>query len=128
MSHSLFDSEERPELAARLAPVLRSWAERGVYFCTSSWKYPGWVGSIYSQDRYLTRNKFSKAKFEAACLSEYAETFPVVGGDFSFYQFPTPDTWAKVFAGTPPNFGFGLKVPEAVTVHWWPPHARYGSR
>jgi hypothetical protein len=43
------------------------------------------VGSIYSQDRYLTRNKFSKAKFEANCLSEYAETFPVVGGDFSFY-------------------------------------------
>ncbi len=128
MSHSLFDSEERPALAARLAPVLRSWAERGVNFGTSSWKYPGWVGAIYSQDRYVTRGKFSKAKFESTCLSEYAETFPVVGGDFSFYQFPAPDTWAKVFFGTPRNFGFGLKVPEAVTVHWWPSHARYGSR
>jgi uncharacterized protein YecE (DUF72 family) len=128
MSHSLFDSEERPALAARLAPVLRTWTERGVYFGTSSWKYPGWVGSIYSQDRYLTRNKFSNAKFEATCLSEYAETFHVVGGDFSFYQFPAADTWAKVFAGTPPNFGFGLKVPETMTVNWWPSHARYGSR
>lgn len=108
--------------------MLRAWADRGVYFGTSSWKYPGWLGSIYSQDRYLTRNKFSKAKFEEKCLSEYAETFPVVGGDFSFYQFPAPDTWAKVFTGTPPGFGFGLKAPEMVTVNQWPDHARYGIR
>jgi uncharacterized protein YecE (DUF72 family) len=128
MNGSLFDAEDRPPLAARLTPLLRSWAERGVFFGTSSWKYPGWVGSIYSQNRYLTRNKFSKAKFEASCLSEYAETFPVVGGDFSFYQFPSPDAWAKVFAGTPPSFGFGLKVPETVTVSQWPGHARYGMR
>jgi uncharacterized protein YecE (DUF72 family) len=128
MSHSLFDSEERPALAARLAPVLRSWAERGVYFGCSSWKYPGWLGTVYTENRYFTRNKFSKAKFEANCLGEYAETFPAVGGDFSFYQFPAPNTWAKVFAGTPPDFGFGFKVPEAVTVNWWPLHARYGLR
>ncbi len=128
MGRSLFDAEERPPLAVQLAPVLREWAERGVFFGTSSWKYPGWVGSIYAPDRYLTRHKFSKAKFEANCLSEYAETFPVVGGDFSFYQFPAADSWAKIFGGTPPSFGFGLKVPEAVTVNWWPRHARYGAR
>jgi uncharacterized protein YecE (DUF72 family) len=127
MGGSLFEAEERPPLAARLAPVLRSWAERGVYFGCSSWKYPGWLGEVYSQERYLTRNKFSKAKFEATCLSEYAECFPVVGGDFSFYQFPSADSWAKVFSGAP-QLGFGLKVPEAVTVHWWPSHARYGAR
>jgi uncharacterized protein YecE (DUF72 family) len=130
MGNSLFDNddEERPPQAARLAGVLREWAAKGIFFGTSSWKYPGWVGSIYSEDRYLTRNKFSKAKFEANCLTEYAETFPVVGGDFTFYQFPKPDTWAKTFAGTPPGFGFGLKVPESVTVTRWPAHARYGSK
>jgi uncharacterized protein YecE (DUF72 family) len=126
MSRSLFDSEEPPPLVARLAPALRSLAERGVYFGTSSWKYEGWLGSVYTPERYVTRGKFSKKKFEAECLREYAETFPVVGGDFSFYQFPTPDSWARVFAGIPPTFSFGLKVPEPITVSRWPGHARYG--
>jgi hypothetical protein len=91
MSGSLFDTDESPQQAARLKPVLRSLVERGVYFGTSSWKYEGWLGSIYSRDRYLTRGRFSRKKFETDCLREYAETFPVVGGDFSFYQFPTLD-------------------------------------
>jgi uncharacterized protein YecE (DUF72 family) len=51
-----------------------------------------------------------------------------VGGDFSFYQFPKPDAWEKIFAGTPSHFTFGLKVPEAVTVLRWPGHDRYGAR
>jgi uncharacterized protein YecE (DUF72 family) len=109
MSGSLFDADETPQQAARLKPVLRSLAERGVYFGTSSWKYEGWLGSIYSRERYLSRGRFSKKKFEAECLREYAETFPVVGGDFSFYQFPTPDYWTRLFADVPPDFGFGLK-------------------
>jgi uncharacterized protein YecE (DUF72 family) len=130
MSRTLFDDDDRdrPPLAARLAPALHTLAERGVCFGTSSWKYEGWLGSIYTPERYLTRNRFSRKKFEAECLREYAETFPVVGGDFSFYQFPTPDSWARVFAGTPPTLGFGLKVPEQITVPRWPGHARYGPR
>jgi len=128
MDRSLFDTNDPPPQAARLAPVLRSLAEQGVYFGTSSWKYEGWLGSIYSPERYVTRGKFSRKKFETECLREYAETFPVVGGDFSFYQFPTADAWARIFSDTPPNFAFGLKVPEHVTVLQWPGHARYGSR
>jgi uncharacterized protein YecE (DUF72 family) len=128
MSRSLFDADDLPPLAARLAPSLRALAGRGVYFGTSSWKYPGWLDSVYTRERYLTRGRFSRTKFEAECLREYAETFPVVGGDFSFYQFPTPDAWERVFAGTPPDFRFGLKVPEQITVPTWPGHARYGGR
>ena len=121
MGQSLFeDAGESPPQATRLAPVLRRLAERGIYFGTSSWKYEGWLGSIYSPERYLTRKKFSRKKFEAECIREYAATFPVVGGDFSFYQFPSAETWARVFDGTPPDFGFGLKVPEEVTVTRWP--------
>src|SRR6478735_517355 len=101
VSNSLFDANDRPALAARLAPQLRALAERGVYFGTSSWKYEGWLGAIYSPERYLTRKRFSRAKFEAQCISEYAQTFPAAGGDFSFYQFPAASTWAKVFDGTP---------------------------
>jgi uncharacterized protein YecE (DUF72 family) len=112
--------------ATRLAPKLRALAEKGIYFGTSSWKYPGWLGSIYSPNRYDTRKRFSKAKFDDTCLTEYAQTFPTVCGDFAFYQFPPAITWEKLFGATPAGFTFGLKVPENITVAKWPGHARYG--
>jgi uncharacterized protein YecE (DUF72 family) len=123
-----FLDEERPPQAARLAPKLRELARQGVYFGTSSWKYGGWLGSIYSPERYTVRGKFSQRKFETDCLDEYAQTFPVVGGDFSFYQFPTPDYWRRLFLESPSSLSFGLKVPEEITVATWPGHARYGAR
>jgi uncharacterized protein YecE (DUF72 family) len=128
MSRTLFDADDTPPLAARLAPALQSLARRDVYFGTSSWKYEGWLGSIYTRERYVRRGKFSRKKFEAECLREYAETFSVVGGDFSFYQFPSPEYWANLFHDLPASFGFGLKVPEEITVKRWPGHARYGPR
>ncbi len=119
---------EIPQQAARLAPRLTAMASRGVYFGTSSWKYEGWVGSIYSGDRYVTRGKFSKANFEENCLTEYAQTFPTLCGDLTFYQFPSEQYWAKLFDATPKEFIFGFKVPEDITVETWPTHARYGKR
>jgi hypothetical protein len=68
---SLFPDPHRPPPQAdRLAPRLRALAEKGVYFGTSSWKYPGWIGSIYSESRYQTRGKLSKKKFDDTCLAE----------------------------------------------------------
>jgi uncharacterized protein YecE (DUF72 family) len=128
MPGNLFDDVDPLPLAARLSPALRALAERGVYLGTSSWKYEGWLGTIYTPERYFTRMRFSRKKFEAECLREYAETFPVVGGDFSFYQFPSPEHWAQLFSGVPLTLGFGLKVPEEITVKTWPGHARYGPR
>jgi uncharacterized protein YecE (DUF72 family) len=127
MSHLPGFDEGPPPQAARLAPRLRDLADRGIYFGTSSWKYEGWLGSIYSESRYQTRGKLSKKKFDDNCLAEYAETFPTCCGDFAFYQFPSPDYWAKLFGATPANFIFGLKVPENITVAKWPGHARYGK-
>jgi hypothetical protein len=75
------EGSDTPAQAARLAPTLRPLADRKIYFGTSSWKYDGWLGSIYSQDRYLTRGKLSNAKFEQECLAEYAEVFPTVCGE-----------------------------------------------
>jgi len=124
---SLFPEAAAP-LAAQLAPKLRALADDGIYFGTSSWKYEGWLGSIYSEDRYQTRNKLSKKKFEDTCLTEYAETFPTVCGDFAFYQFPATEYWKKLFAQVPSTFSIGLKVPEDITVTTWPKHARYGKR
>jgi uncharacterized protein YecE (DUF72 family) len=120
--------EEPLAMKSLLGPRLRSLAGSGVYFGTSSWKYEGWLDTIYTRGRYETRGRFSRKKFEAGCLAEYAETFPAVCGDFSFYQFPAPDYWQRLFAGVPSSLLFGLKVPEMITVKTWPSHARYGAR
>jgi len=123
----LFPPEE-PEFRRVLADRLRAASAQGVYFGGSSWKYEGWLGQIYTLERYLTRGKFSRKKFEDSCLAEYAEVFPVVCGDFSFYQFPAPSFWQKLFTSAPDTLHFAFKVPEEITVRIWPRHARYGDR
>jgi uncharacterized protein YecE (DUF72 family) len=113
---------------AGLAAKLRALAGQNIWIGASSWKYEGWLGQIYTRDRYLSRGKFSKKRFEAECLAEYAETFSIVCGDFSFYQFPSPEYWRKLFTSAPPPLKFTLKVPEEVTCEVFPKHARYGPR
>lgn len=127
MNLSLFESPssfDREELARRL----RALAEQRIFIGTSSWKYDGWLGQIYTRDRYLSRGKFSQRHFEAECLKEFAEIFPVVCGDFSFYQFPTTEFWKKLFSSAPQPLQFALKVPEEVTAEVFPRHPRYGAR
>ncbi len=127
MTLPLFDPAPSFDKAA-LAERLRSLAAQNIWIGTSSWKYPGWLDQIYSRDRYTTRGKFSQKRFEGECLAEYAETFPIVCGDFSFYQFPTPEFWQRLFATAPAALRFALKVPEEVTAEVFPRHARYGPR
>ena len=86
-----------------LAKRLRTLADENIWIGTSSWKYPGWLDQIYTRERYITRGKFSQKRFEAECLAEFAETFPIVCGDFSFYQFPSPEYWKKLFGSAPPG-------------------------
>src|ERR1700738_1773781 len=121
-----FDAhDELAPQASRLAPRLRSLAEQGVYFGTSSWKYEGWLGQIYSPERYTTRGKFSQKRFQAECLGEYAANFPIVCGDFSFYQFPSEEYWRRLFSSAPRSLKYALKVPEEITVRIFPAHPRY---
>lgn len=115
---------DRRKLARRLAAL----AADDIWIGTSSWKYEGWLGQIYSRERYLVRGRFSEKRFQADCLAEYAETFPIVCGDFSFYQFPSDAYWRRLFASAPPELRFALKVPEEITVKRFPAHARYGPR
>jgi uncharacterized protein YecE (DUF72 family) len=111
-----------------LARKLRELASEHIFVGGSSWKYQGWLGQIYSRDRYLSRGRFSRKLFEAECLREYAETFPTVCGDFAFYQFPTEEFWRRLFQHTPDNFQFAFKVPEQITCKVFPTHPRYGAQ
>ena len=123
----LFDQPsgfDRAGLAARL----RELAAENIYLGGSSWKYEGWLGQIYTPERYYSRGKFSQKRFEQHCLEEYAETFPIVCGDFSFYQFPSDEFWKKLFGAAPPHLKFAFKVPEEVTCRTFPGHPRYGPR
>jgi uncharacterized protein YecE (DUF72 family) len=114
---------EKTVLARRLA----QYAEHGIYIGTSSWKYEGWLGKVYTPERYFTRGRFSPRKFQAECIKEYAETFPVVCGDFSFYQFPSEAYWRGLFGDTPTGLRFAFKAPEQITSKVFPSHARYGA-
>ena len=123
----LFDepgSFDRDGLARKLGGL----AAENIYIGGSSWKYEGWLGQIYSRERYLARGKFSKRVFEAECLREYAETFPTVCGDFAFYQFPSDEFWRRLFGHVPAEFHFAFKVPEQITCKIFPTHARYGPQ
>jgi len=111
----------------KLAAGVRRLAEDRVYIGTSSWKYAGWLGQIYTRERYLERGRFSQRLFEATCLREYAETFPIVCGDFSFYQFPSEAYWRRLFGSAPSSLLYAFKVPEQITVKRFPAHDRYGA-
>lgn len=112
----------------RLRGKLVALASESVFLGTSSWKYEGWLGQIYSRDRYLVRGKFSEKRFQAECLNEYAATFPIVCGDFTFYQFPSEAYWKRLFASGPATLKYAFKAPEEITVKMFPIHPRYGAR
>ena len=126
MVGSLFEEPgafDRAGLAARLNAL----AGERIYIGGSSWKYEGWLGQVYSRERYLARGRFSRKRFEAECLREYSETFPAVCGDFAFYQFPNTEFWPKLFSQVPERFQFAFKVPELITCKTFPTHLRYGA-
>jgi uncharacterized protein YecE (DUF72 family) len=103
-----------------LADKVRALSRQNIFIGTSSWRYEGWLGKIYTAERYYTRGRFSKKKFHEQCIAEYAETFPVVGGDFSFYAVPEPAFWKKLFEDAPAHLKWSLKVPEEFTQSVFP--------
>jgi len=72
----------------RIAQRVSDLAARNIYIGTSYWKYEGWMGQLYSEDRYSYRGKVARSRFEAGCLEEYSEVFKTVCVDAGFYRFP----------------------------------------
>ena len=106
----------RAEFASDIADLAR----KGVFVGTSSWKYQGWLGQLYTRDRYLTNGKLSRAKFEATCLAEYAEVFKTVCFDGALYQFPKPELLESYLSQVPADFQMSMKVTEDITVRRFP--------
>ncbi|MGD0263123.1 MAG: DUF72 domain-containing protein [Verrucomicrobiota bacterium] len=100
----------------------------GVYIGTSSWKYQGWLGQLYTPARYEYRGKVAKSRFERDCLSEYAEMFKTVCVDAAYYDFPRREYLQKLAEAVPEDFRFGFKVTDAVTLKKFPNLPRFGIR
>jgi uncharacterized protein YecE (DUF72 family) len=116
-----FDRVQMGSLAASLA-------QQGVFIGTSSWKYAGWLGQLYTNDRYVWHGKFSEARFERQCLAEYAEVFKTVCVDASYYKFPDQRFLDQLVPQVPPDFQFAFKVTDQITVKHFPNLARFGLR
>src|SRR3989344_7439678 len=116
---------EEASLKAELGPALNELRRGGVWIGTSSWKYPGWVGRIYSASRYSRWGRVSDKKFKETCLAEYGETFSTVCVDAAFYQYPTEEQIEKLASQVPSVFKFTVKVTDHLTIPVWPHHPRY---
>lgn len=71
---------------------------------TSGYNYPEWRGTFYPE-------KLSTAKM----LAYYAERFPTVEINYTFYRMPTEKLLAGWADGTPESFTFTLKAPRRIT-------------
>lgn len=115
---------DRSNIAVQVADL----ASRGVYIGTSSWKYAGWRGMLYDESRYVWRGRVAESRFEKNCLSEYAEVFKTVCVDAAYYTFPSEKYLAGLASQVPPDFQFGFKVTDEITVRRFPNLPRFGAR
>jgi uncharacterized protein YecE (DUF72 family) len=114
-----FDPDLMRAAAARLA-------QEGVFIGTSSWKYPGWLGQLYTKDPYVWHGRFSEARFERQCLAEYAQVFKTVCVDAAYYKFPDHAFLESLVSQVPPDFLFALKVTDRITIKRYPNLPRFG--
>ena len=114
---------------AELARATRTLAtDANLFLGTSSWKYEGWIGQLYDEQRYITRGRFSQKRFDTECLGEYAEIFPSVCVDAGYYRFPTERYLAGLTENVPEGFRLSFKVTDEITVKRFPRLDRFGDR
>ena len=115
---------DRDRMTAKAAAL----AAEGVFVGTSSWKYEGWLGQLYTPSRYQYRGKVARTRFERDCLAEYGEVFKTVCLDAAYYDFPRPAFLQKLTSQVPADFQFGFKVTDAVTIKNFPDFPRFGDK
>jgi uncharacterized protein YecE (DUF72 family) len=88
----------KPASSAKLEPAF---SVPGMYLGTSSFTAAGWEGTFYP-----------KGMRSADYLAFYAEHFPTVEVDSTFYGCPSARTVGNWAARTPEGFLFSVKVPQ----------------
>jgi uncharacterized protein YecE (DUF72 family) len=116
---------ERNRIAAL---VRRLHDEHRICLGTSSWRYAGWCGILYDEDRYLWGTHFSKQRFSDHCLEEYAATFRSVCVDATYYSLPRKRFLEGLVAQVPREFVFSFKVPDDLTIRTFPKVEGFGAR
>ena len=81
-----------------------STATHPILIGTSGWSYPEWDGAFYPP-----------GMDPADYLGFYADRFPIVEVDSTFYRVPPRRMVQGWRNHTPPGFRFALKVPQAIT-------------
>ena len=71
---------------------------------TSGYNYDTWKGLFYPSDLPAKR-----------WLAFYAERFPTVEINYTFYRHPSPKTYQGWADETPPEFSFALKASQRIT-------------
>src|SRR5580692_5683165 len=115
---------EREKVRSTLAQL----AAKGVHIGTSSWKYPGWRGMLYDEQRYVYRGKFAESRFEKNCLAEYAEVFKTVCVDAGYYRFPDQRYIEGLVSQVSSDFLFTFKVTDEITLKKFNDLPRFGVR
>jgi uncharacterized protein YecE (DUF72 family) len=75
-----------------------------IWVGTSGYNYPEWKGSFYPEKIAATK-----------MLPYYAERFPTVEINNTFYRAPTPKTLEGWSGATPAHFNLTLKAPQRIT-------------
>ncbi|MBI4880916.1 MAG: DUF72 domain-containing protein [Planctomycetes bacterium] len=103
------------EAAARLPAELR--------LGTSSWAFPGWTGIVYAE-------KASREQLSRAGLTAYARhpLFRTAGVDRTHYAPLSAAQFRAHAEQVGSDFRFLVKAHEALTIHRYPDHPRYGRR
>ena len=120
--------ETNNSFKSRLRKAVEHLAVNGIFIGTSSWKYRGWTGLLYDEQRYCYRGKFAETRFERDCLVEYAETFKTVCVDAAYYQFPSIKYLEGLVSKVPADFKFGFKVTDDITLKRFTNLPRFGIK
>lgn len=124
----LFDFVQPASFKSKLQSAVHSLAASNIFIGTSSWKYSGWTGQIYDEQRYHYRGKFAETRFERDCLTEYAEVFKTVCVDAAYYQFPSEKYLDGLMTKVPTDFLFTFKVTDDITLKRFTNLPRFGIK
>lgn len=75
-----------------------------VWLATAGYSYPEWVGPVYPPG---TRGD--------ELLVAYAQEFPLVEINSTYYRCPTAEQFARMLEAVPPGFQFSVKLPKTIS-------------